>query len=300
MIKIQLEENLFLETVKLSMAAELFELTQKNKTHLEPWMTWASSDSTISTTEDFIKSAMLLEANNDGVTFAIIYYNKLIGIIGTHNIDFLNCQTSVGYWIDADLQGKGIVTKSLVGVINFIFNKFGLNRIEVRCSVKNKKSRDIPERLGFKLDGYMTEGECVNKEFRDLAVYSITKNNWQVKRLNKDNILYVAPVMPSSDIKRTKEFFKQFEMFEISEFDDYLILRFDNFELHYFKYEVNPLTNYCGCYVRTLRIDDMYEFLSGYKVIHPNGELKVQPWGLKEFAIIDPDNNLIKIGERVR
>lgn len=300
MIKIQIEDNFYLESIKLSMVQEMFDLTRKNQSHLEPWMSWATPDSTIRDTEDFIKSSILLEADNYAINFAIVYNGKIVGTIGTHNIDYVNHQTSLGYWIDADLQGKGIVTKSLVEVINLMFDKFNLNRIEVRCSVQNKKSRDIPERLGFKLDGYMTEGEYVNKEFRDLAVYSIAKSKWQVRGIIKNNFLYVAPVMPSSDIKRTKEFFERFDLFEINEFDDYLILRFDNFELHYFKHKVNPLTNYCGCYVRTLRIDDMYEFFSGYNIIHPNGELKVQPWGLKEFAITDPDNNLIKFGERGR
>lgn len=33
--------------------------------------------------------------------------------------------------------------------------------------------------------------------------------------------------------------------------------------------------------------------------LHPNGHLQVKPWGQKEFAILDPDNNLLTFGQGV-
>lgn len=32
--------------------------------------------------------------------------------------------------------------------------------------------------------------------------------------------------------------------------------------------------------------------------VHPNGPLTDQPWGSREFAILDPDHNLITLYER--
>jgi len=34
--------------------------------------------------------------------------------------------------------------------------------------------------------------------------------------------------------------------------------------------------------------------------IHPNGHLEMKPWGQKEFALLDPDNNLLTFGERIK
>lgn len=31
--------------------------------------------------------------------------------------------------------------------------------------------------------------------------------------------------------------------------------------------------------------------------IHPNGPLQIKPWGQKEFALLDPDNNLLAFGQ---
>jgi hypothetical protein len=33
--------------------------------------------------------------------------------------------------------------------------------------------------------------------------------------------------------------------------------------------------------------------------VHPNAPLRDQPWGTREFAVLDPDNNLIALYERL-
>ena len=33
--------------------------------------------------------------------------------------------------------------------------------------------------------------------------------------------------------------------------------------------------------------------------IHPNGALQNKPWGQKEFALLDPDSNLLTFGQSV-
>ena len=46
-------------------------------------------------------------------------------------------------------------------------------------------------------------------------------------------------------------------------------------------------------------IDALYAEMQAAGVVHPNGLLQQQPWGMKEFAVLDGDGNLIKFGERV-
>jgi hypothetical protein len=33
--------------------------------------------------------------------------------------------------------------------------------------------------------------------------------------------------------------------------------------------------------------------------IHPNGHLKDMPWRQREFALLDPDNNLLTFGQSI-
>jgi len=77
------------------------------------------------------------------------------------------------------------------------------------------------------------------------------------------------------------------------------MLEKDGFQIHFFAFEgLNPLENYGQVYIRTNNIDELYKSLIDKKVaIHPNGNLQVKPWGQKEFALLDPDHNLLTFGE---
>jgi hypothetical protein len=59
-----------------------------------------------------------------------------------------------------------------------------------------------------------------------------------------------------------------------------------------------PKDNYGQVYIRTDDIDKLYQTLLDNKVtIHPNGHLATKPWGQKEFALLDPDHNLLTFGQ---
>lgn len=38
-------------------------------------------------------------------------------------------------------------------------------------------------------------------------------------------------------------------------------------------------------------------FLANGVTVHPNGHLQTKPWGQREFALLDPDNNLLTFGQ---
>jgi hypothetical protein len=102
----------------------------------------------------------------------------------------------------------------------------------------------------------------------------------------------------------TKEYYTKnlgFEVFGIQDYEGYLMLRQDGFEIHFFEYiTLNPLENYGQIYIRTNNIDALYQRLIEHKTsIHPNGKLQIKPWGQKEFSLLDPDHNLITFGESI-
>ena len=78
-----------------------------------------------------------------------------------------------------DAGGKGIMTRSVKAVLHYAFENLKLNKIEIRCGVGNAKSRAIPERLGFKLDGILRDEEWLYDHFHDIAVYSLLASEWK-------------------------------------------------------------------------------------------------------------------------
>ncbi|TDT46314.1 hypothetical protein CLV90_0362 [Maribacter spongiicola] len=85
------------------------------------------------------------------------------------------------------------------------------------------------------------------------------------------------------------------------DYPEYLMVQKDDIEIHFFLFEaLNPKENYGQVYIRTNAIDSLYQSLLNTKVvIHPNGKLELKPWGQKEFALLDPDNNLLTFGESI-
>jgi ribosomal-protein-serine acetyltransferase len=101
----------------------------------------------------------------------------MVGMISMHNIDYLNHKAYIGYWLDEDNQGKGIMTAAVRSLIEYGWAALGLNRIEIRAGVENVKSRAIPERLGFRQEGVIRQGEFVNGAFIDLVIYGLVKGD---------------------------------------------------------------------------------------------------------------------------
>ena len=112
----------------------------------------------------------------------------------------------------------------------------------------------------------------------------------------------VIPKLPMRDKAKTKDFYLNHLNFkEINDYGDYLIIEKDAIEIHFFEFkDLDPKENYGQIYIRTDDIDGFYSLLIKKKVdIHPNGHLQVKPWGQKEFALLDPDNNLLTFGQSV-
>ena len=110
----------------------------------------------------------------------------------------------------------------------------------------------------------------------------------------------VCPKLPFRNKTATKEFYlHQLGFTEISDYGDYLLLKKDEVEIHFFEFkELNPAENYGRVYLRVSEIEKLYEILIQNGVsIHPNGKLETKPWNQKEFSILDPDSNLLTFGE---
>jgi hypothetical protein len=112
----------------------------------------------------------------------------------------------------------------------------------------------------------------------------------------------IHPKLPMRDKRITREFYEyklDFKLFGRSDFEGYLMLQKDKIQLHFFEFkDLDPYENYGQVYIRTDKIDSLYQIYLDNKVrIHSAGQLQMKPWGIKEFAILDPDHNLLTFGE---
>ena len=117
------------------------------------------------------------------------------------------------------------------------------------------------------------------------------------------------PILPARDLGETREFYERLG-FETRgwwprEFGGYAILRRGTIEMHFFAFkDVDPGENYAQCYWRVSDVDGLYAECREVDLpgagIPRLDTLKDRDWGMREFAIVDPSGNLIRVGAEIR
>lgn len=114
----------------------------------------------------------------------------------------------------------------------------------------------------------------------------------------------IHPKLPMRNKRITLAFYTNqlgFTVFGNPDFDGYLMMEKDQIQLHFFEFaNLDPKQNYGQVYIRTNNINELYaSFLAKKVEIHPAGHLETKPWGQREFALLDPDNNLLTFGQTI-
>jgi catechol 2,3-dioxygenase-like lactoylglutathione lyase family enzyme len=82
----------------------------------------------------------------------------------------------------------------------------------------------------------------------------------------------------------------------------YAILSRGTVELHFFAFAaLVPQDSFAGCYVRVAAVDSFFKTCSRAQLptagIPRITSLEDKPWGMREFAVVDIDGNLLRIGQ---
>jgi ribosomal-protein-serine acetyltransferase len=182
MFHLSVDRSLELHLLEAHHAPLLFALTEKNRAHLRRWLPWLDSNTTQEDTRRFIDQARERYASRESLEMGIWHQGFLVGVVGFHEFDWPSRRGSMGYWLDAQAQGKGLMTRSCRALIEHAFAELGLNRVEIRCAPDNLRSRAIPERLGFRQEGWLRQAEWLYDRFVDHLVYGLLVQDWQARR----------------------------------------------------------------------------------------------------------------------
>ncbi len=174
----QVNDDIQLRVLENKHSKELYQLIDSNRLYLREWLPWVDSTNGVDTIKEFIKSARKQLADNNGFQAGIYYKGFITGCIGLHSIDWKNKKTSIGYWLAAEYQGRGIMTEACRSIIDYLINDLGLNRVEIRAAELNKKSRAVPVRLGFIQEGIARQAEWLYDHYVDHVIYAVLANEW--------------------------------------------------------------------------------------------------------------------------
>ena len=157
----------------------IFAALDSDRGYFGEWLPFVEFTKSESDSRDFVKSVVSMPEAFYEPVFTVWYKSEFAGLAGFKETDFLNRKSEIGYWLCREFQGRGIMTRSVRALVKFGFEERGMNRIQIKCAPANLRSRRIPERLGFKLEGTERDSELVKGDvFRDAAVYSLLKREF--------------------------------------------------------------------------------------------------------------------------
>ena len=67
--------------------------------------------------------------------------------------------------------------------------------------------------------------------------------------------------------------------------------------VHFWACDDRHIAENTSCRIRVQGLDALYSACTAAGIVHPNAPLDEKPWGAKEFAVLDPDGNLITFAE---
>jgi ribosomal-protein-alanine N-acetyltransferase len=105
---------------------------------------------------------------------------RIIGTIGYSQIfrgPFCSCV--LGYQIDRDCEGRGLMREALHESIRYMFTEQKLHRIGANYRPENVRSGRLLARLGFRIEGYSKRYLFIDGEWRDHILTSITNDGFE-------------------------------------------------------------------------------------------------------------------------
>jgi RimJ/RimL family protein N-acetyltransferase len=157
----------------------VFESIMASINELKPWMPWANGEQTEEEVEVNIRDAHAKFLTREDLRLHIFDRETggFVGATGLHRMNWDVPKFEIGYWIDTRQSGKGYIMESTHAITEFAFGELNAKRVEIRCDSRNRKSRAIPEKLGFTLEVILKNDgiSADRKEIRDTCIYAKIK-----------------------------------------------------------------------------------------------------------------------------
>ena len=166
-----------------SLAPSLSQYLEKNRNRFAPIMPKMSD---YYLTEDACRNRIRmaqLEFQAETSLKLLILDNKCV--IG--NIHFTNIVRGplqacfLGYKLDIDYEGRGVMYAALSVSIDYVFSQLNIHRISANYIPTNERSGKLLKRLGFKIEGFARDYLYLNGRWQDHILTSKINNNWTLK-----------------------------------------------------------------------------------------------------------------------
>ena len=150
---------------------------ERNRAWLVPWDATVppGGDARPTTFRALIRRLNKMARTGTTYPFAIEVAGQFVGQLTVSNIVRGSAQfASLGYWLDQEYAGRGIMPRAVAMAIDHCFFTAGLHRIEIAIRPENTNSLRIVEKLGMREIGFAPRFLHIDGAWRDHRLYAVT------------------------------------------------------------------------------------------------------------------------------
>lgn len=162
-------KRMTLQMIDDTYTDQVLAFTVRNKTYLEEWEPLRTGDFyAYSVQQEILQDEAAKNQEGSLCKFWLFRDGRIIGSVALSNIVrgvFQSCH--LGYKIDEQEQGKGLMTEAVEAVVDHAFHELHLHRIEANIMPRNQASLRVVQKLGFQNEGISSKYLKINGKWED-------------------------------------------------------------------------------------------------------------------------------------
>ncbi len=176
-----IEPSLFLRELAPTDVGSFFDMIDRNRNRLQDYFpVTVSAITSEESCRQYFERQLAERTNRAWFCFVIVdEASDLQGLFFLKNINWRVPKAEFAYFIDKDLEGKGIMTHAFRLLISHCFSELGFNRLYLVAMEDNLASRRLAEKCGFRHEGTLRKDFCLaSGELVDDVLYGLVKEDW--------------------------------------------------------------------------------------------------------------------------
>ena len=164
--------RLVLTAPRLDQAAAMLDFVTRNREHLKPWSPPTPPNfHTLAHLQEVVGKHTHAFESGSAFRFWISPNDDLGQIIGSIGFSQVSrgpfCSCVLGYQIDREWEGRGLMSEALRAAIQYMFEDQKLHRIAANYRPENLRSGRLLAKLGFRIEGFAKDYLFIDGAWRD-------------------------------------------------------------------------------------------------------------------------------------
>jgi RimJ/RimL family protein N-acetyltransferase len=173
-------DHYLLRPLRSDDALQLLRLVAANRERISNYLPkTAKSIYDKSSAKNYIREKLKNERDKREFCFLVVdtVTQEPCGAVFLKNFEWTIPKCELGYFIDKEYEGKGVISGAIKEITRFCFEELKLNKLFLRSATDNPGSRRIAEKNGFIQEGVLRKDFMTEKgELIDVVYYGLVKS----------------------------------------------------------------------------------------------------------------------------